>query len=132
VQLQTLAEATNGRSAGMAQGVLCFFYDICYEDKIEEEDEGEIPPKSIMVESENTGITQSYELSVYPNPTQSEMTVALNNSPIKILKMEVLDIYGKCVSLQTVNDFYTSLKMNKLVKCVYVLKVWLDNGEVVI
>jgi len=31
--LQSIAEATRGRSAGMAKGVLRFFFDICYENE---------------------------------------------------------------------------------------------------
>ena len=130
--LQQIAEATNGRSAGMAKGVLCFFYDICYENEIEEES-GEDTQKSIIAETQTADTQhQTYEISVYPNPTRSEMTVTLNNPAVKIIKMEVYDIYGKNVSLQTVNNFYETLKMNKLAQGIYILKVQLDNGDVVI
>lgn len=39
----------------------------------------------------------------YPNPTQSEMTVTTNNFTVKIAQMKIYDVYGKDVSLQTVN-----------------------------
>jgi len=145
-QLQRIAEATQGRSAGMAKGALCFFYGICYEDEPEfpsfgrteggvnaegqnaeggkQKAEGEFPP---------FGGTEGglYELSLYPNPTSSETTVATNNPAVKIIKLEIFDIYGKCVSLQTLNHFYGTLKMNELVHGIYILKVRLDNEDVV-
>ena len=133
VQLQRIAETANGRSSGMAKGVLCFFYDICYEDEPEEGGESVIPPKSIMAETASTDTqVQTYELSVYPNPTQSEMTVALNNPSVKIVQMEVYDLTNRKVHQQTVNQSYSILKMNELDNGVYVLKVWLDNGDVAI
>ena len=60
------------------------------------------------------------------------MTISTNNPKIKIIFMEVYDIYGKCLSLQTENHFYSTLKMNKLANMVYILKVFLDNEDVII
>ena len=135
--LQTIAEATNGRSASMAQGVLCFFFDICYEDKIEEGEEGGevIPPtKNMATEtqlSDNQNQNLDYELTLYPNPTSSEMTVVLNNPAVKIVAMELYDLFGKKVHQQTVNQSYSTLKMSELEQGIYILKVWLNQGDVV-
>jgi hypothetical protein len=134
IQLQRIAEATNGRSASMAQGVLCFFYDICYEDKIEEGGEI-IPLKNTEVETPTTALQDkmlNYELSIYPNPTQSEMSVVLNNSAIKIVRMEVYDLTNRKVHQQDVNQSYSTLKMNELYQGIYILKVWLDNGDMIV
>ena len=79
-----------------------------------------------VVFEEGVGIVEmpvSASLRVYPNPTQSEMTVTANNPAIKILKMEVYDVYGKSISLQTANKSYDTLKMNELANGVYILKV---------
>jgi hypothetical protein len=133
-QLQRIAEATNGRSAGMAKGVLCFFYDICYEDKIEGgEGESGVPPKSAEVESSTSGIQDhSYELSIYPNPTQSEIAVVTNNPTVKIIEVEIYDFTNRKVHQQTVNQSYGTLRLNDLAQGVYVLKVWLDNGDMIV
>jgi hypothetical protein len=140
--LQTIAEATRGRSASMAKGVLCFFFDICYEDKIEEEDpplveglEEAIPPKNAAVETQQTDIqeqNQTYELFLYPNPTESEITVTLNNPSAKILRMEFFDVFGKRVHQQVVNGYYSTLKLNDLDKGIYILKVYLNQGDVIV
>jgi len=133
--LQTIAEATNGRSASMAQGVLCFFFNICYEEKIEEGGDGILPPKNMATETQPSDIQiqdLNYELTLYPNPTSSEMTVALNTPAVKIVAMELYDLFGKKVYQQTVNQSYGTLKMTELAQGVYILKVWLDQGDVVI
>jgi len=131
LQLQIIAETTEGRSSGMAKGVLCFFYDICYEDKIEK---GGTPPKNATsfksgVIADNTSL---YELSVYPNPAQSEMMVVTGNSAIKIVQMEVYDLTGRKVHNQTLNQSSGTLRLNNLDKGIYILKVRLDQEDVVI
>jgi hypothetical protein len=60
------------------------------------------------------------------------MTVVLNNSAIKIVNMEVYDLTNKKVQQQTVNQSYSTLKMNELAQGIYILKVWLDNGDMVV
>ena len=133
-QLQTIAEATRGRSSGMAKGVLCFFYNICYEDEIEEG--GTFPPIGEPNEVKNAAIEQeqnlNYELFLYPNPTKSEMTVTLSNPSIKIIDMELFDVYGKKVHQQTVNQSYGTLKLKGLNNGIYILKVHLNQGDMVI
>ena len=53
-ELQTIAEANTGRSSTMAKGVLCFFYDICYEEEIDEIIEDKTPDFGTPVYSLNT------------------------------------------------------------------------------
>jgi HD superfamily phosphohydrolase len=133
VYLQTIAESANGRSASMAKGVLCFFFDICYEDVMEEES-GDNLQKDEIVENKSAALQKQnmkYELSLYPNPTSSEMTVTLNNSAIKIVTMEIYDLTGRKVRQQTVNQSFGILKMNELENGVYVLKVGLENGDII-
>ena len=75
VELQRIAEANTGRSSSMAKGVLCFFFDICYE-----EDEGET--KGHLVETfHGTSLQDGTDggLLVYPNPAQNSITVSSEN-----------------------------------------------------
>jgi hypothetical protein len=136
-QLQTIAEATQGRSASMAKGVLCFFYDICYDDNIEEKDGEIILSKNTDGEQTDANVqTQGIaslqpNLTLYPNPTHSEMTVALDNPAVKIAEMELYDITNRKVHQQTVNQPYGILKLDKLAQGVYILKVYLDNKDVI-
>jgi len=75
---------------------------------------------------------QIYELTLYPNPTESEMTVTTNNPAVKIVELEIFDLFGKIIQQQTVNQSYGTLKLNDLDKGVYILKVYLNQGDVVI
>jgi len=71
-------------------------------------------------------------LFLYPNPTSSEMTVALNNPAIKIVQMELYDLTNRKLHQQTVNQSYGTLRLNELAQGVYILKVYLDQGDMVI
>ena len=46
--------------------------------------------------------------------------------------MELYDIFGKKVHQQTINQSYGTLKINELPQGVYILKVWLSQGEVIV
>ena len=70
-------------------------------------------------------------MMIYPNPTNSDMTVVLNNSALKITEMELYDLTGRKVHQQTVNQSSGTLQLNELAQGAYILKVYLDQGEVV-
>ena len=59
------------------------------------------------------------------------MTVVLNNSVLKITEMELYDLTGRKVHQQTVNQSYGTVQLNDLAQGAYILKVYLDQGEVV-
>ena len=133
-QLQRIAEATKGRSSGMAKGALCFFFDICYEDEFEGEGQGE-EEKAEGKKAEGKkaeGNDLRYELSIFPNPTPSEMMVSLNNPAVKIVRMEVYDMTSRKVHQQIVNQSSDTLRLNELERGVYILKVYLDQGDMVV
>jgi hypothetical protein len=81
-ELKNIALATNGRSATMARGVLCFFYGICIEnddifterssDTEKPDGEDGVPnyaPQFAPSNSSNAAILPSFDNNVYPNPT---------------------------------------------------------------
>jgi hypothetical protein len=71
-------------------------------------------------------------MMLYPNPANSEMTVVLNNPALKIVEMELYDLTGKKVHQQTVNQSSGILNLNGVAQGVYILKAYLDQGEVVV
>ncbi|MCL2510529.1 MAG: T9SS type A sorting domain-containing protein, partial [Bacteroidales bacterium] len=125
---------------------LCFFFDICYEDEFEAEGQGEEEKeegkKAEGKEAEGKeaegeksppfGGTEGGLLSIFPNPTPSEMMVSLNNPAVKIVRMEVYDMTSRKVHQQTVNQSFDTLRLNELERGVYILKVYLDQGDMVI
>ena len=71
-------------------------------------------------------------MTIYPNPTNSEMTVVLNNPDLTIIEMELYDLAGKKVLQQTVNQPQGTLKLDGLAQGVYILKAFLNQGDVVV
>jgi hypothetical protein len=51
---------------------------------------------------------------------------------VKIVRMEVYDLTNRKVHQQDVNQSYSTLKMNELAQGIYILKVWMDNGDMVV
>ncbi|MCL2512153.1 MAG: T9SS type A sorting domain-containing protein, partial [Bacteroidales bacterium] len=117
------------------------FFDICYEDEFEAEGQGEEEKaegekaegkKAEGEKSPPFGGTEGGLLSIYPNPTPSEMMVSLNNPAVKIVRMEVYDMTSRKVHQQIVNQSSDTLRLNELERGVYILKVYLDQGDMVI
>jgi tetratricopeptide (TPR) repeat protein len=126
-ELQSIAEATSGRSASMAQGVLCFFYDICYDEK----PDVLIPSKKeILQNTMQQSQNQQYELTIYPNPTHNEVTVSVNNPLMTISRIEIFDIFGRVVLSETANVSSANLNINSLPNSVYLMKISMSNGNV--
>ena len=70
-------------------------------------------------------------MKIYPNPTNSDMTIVLTNSDLKIVEMELYDITGRKVDQQTVNQSSGILNLNEVGDGTYILKLLLDQGDVV-
>jgi hypothetical protein len=113
-QLKSIAELKTGRSSTMAKGVLCFFYNICYEDDVIIE-EPEVNPKSITT-SDEVVIT-----------LEDIITEDIDNID-DIVKIEVYDMTGRLLYL---------IKDNKEVDFVglrsgiYVAKVYTKDKRVI-
>ena len=71
-------------------------------------------------------------MMIYPNPTNSDLKVILNDPALKIVEMELYDLTGKKVHQQIVNQSYGTLQMNSLAEGTYILKLFLDQGEPVV
>ena len=68
-------------------------------------------------------------MMIYPNPTNSDLRVVLNDAALKIVEMELYDLTGRKVHQQTVNQSHGTLQMNGLAQGTYILKLFLDQGE---
>ena len=130
-ELQRIAEANTGRSSAMAKGVLCFFFDICYE-----EEEGET--KGLLLEtfrgtSLQDGTTGG--LLVYPNPTDGTVTVeATGDSPIR--NVTVLDMSGRVLAGVThtphsEHSYICTLDLRHLDSGLYLIRALTAEGKAV-
>ena len=84
-ELQEIAERNTGRASEIAKGVLCFFYNICYNDAVETgrapsllEDTSAVTTKSAKITKLTNNLQQS-NLRVFPNPTDGILYVELTN-----------------------------------------------------
>jgi hypothetical protein len=123
-ELEIIAQATCGRSASMAQGVLCFFYDNCKEyEKCQPEEI--INPKVEEAEEEVLSINEHNELTIRPNPTNGELKI--ESGKLNVEKVLLFDVFGRQI-------FETSEKtfdISHLSRGVYIVKVYLENEEII-
>jgi len=71
-------------------------------------------------------------MMIYPNPTNVDMMVVLNNANLKIVEMELYDLVGRKVQQQTVNQSYGTLQLDGVAQGTYLLKIFLDKGEPIV
>lgn len=96
--LQTLAD-NNGRVAGYAQNILCFFYNICYE---KESPLASNQQKSMLFPTTNAKSTSPelinilYEVAVYPNPADGYTSIAWEiYDELKNAQYRIVDLNGR-------------------------------------
>ncbi len=122
-ELQRIAEANTGRSSVMARGVLCFFFDICYE-----EEEGEM--KGLLLETFHGTSLQGGTtggLLVYPNPTDGMLYVALANAEEAIRHIAISSLTGKVLATQ--KDFSEQMDVSSIPAGLYILTVTTSLGN---
>ena len=78
----------------------------------------------------NTAINviESQELKIYPNPTKNEIFI---NSELPIKKVEISDLTGhnvKIFSTTSVQNGVQTISLSSLLKGIYLVKVYTDNG----
>ena len=122
-ELQRIAEANTGRSSTMAKGVLCFFFDICYE-----EEEGEM--KGLLLETFHGTSLQGGTtggLLVYPNPTDGILYVSLANPEEAIRHIAISSLTGKVLATQ--KDFSEQMDVSSIPAGLYILTVTTSLGN---
>ena len=101
-QLQTIAERNIGRASVMAKGVLCFFFDICYDDDLavgvfdtlqQDGDTSGVHTKRAAMDGEGVFDTP---LRVWPNPTDDLLFVELRGGDIATIAL--YDLQGRVVT----------------------------------
>ena len=119
-ELQQIAGNGNGRSAAMANNVLCFFFGICTEDDRDAETGGNIRGLLQGHSAENGSLT------AYPNPTDGEVTVKSQN--LDIIKVTVLDAYGRRITEQNASGHSCRIDVSSLAGGIYLLKSLFEDG----
>ncbi|MBO7491396.1 MAG: T9SS type A sorting domain-containing protein [Bacteroidales bacterium] len=123
-ELQRIAEANTGRSSAMAKGVLCFFFNICYEEAVEGEERGHLV-ETFHGTSPQGGAPNG--LLVYPNPTDGMLYVALSNADETIDRVVIANLAGREVAAFPGPD--GRMDVTKLPAGVYLLTVTTASGD---
>jgi len=130
------AKASHGLSSLMARGVLCFFYEICFEDAAADNatavqsppNDGIKSPSNFEGVSGEAGWGSLYEnITIHPNPTTGELQVTSNG--LQVTSIEVFDVYGGKQKAESKKQ--AVLNISHLQPGVYFVKITTTAGEVI-
>ena len=76
----------------------------------------------------STNETPQIEISVYPNPATSAITIDLNKPDIKILGIEIENIRGENLFRKTCNESLITLDVEKYPVGIYIVKLISGNS----
>jgi len=135
-QLRYIAEASQGLSSLMAQGILCFFYEICFEDEGESaKAEGNMDLCKFYIERSEMPTSASSACQkntlIYPNPTTGELTIT--HHELQITNIEIYDVYGRKLSSHPLilSSSHQKINLSNLNSGIYFIKIATEQGEVV-
>lgn len=83
-----------------------------------------------IITDTNEGKQITLSVSVFPNPTSDYLILHFQNSDIKELSYQLIDINGKTLENKSITGSETSINMNKLVRATYFLKVTNGNTDI--
>ena len=66
----------------------------------------------------------------YPNPTHRTLTIAITNYSLESIKYQLIDIMGKAIMENNINEPETLLNMDSLPTATYLLKLVDNNREI--
>jgi hypothetical protein len=137
-ELIRYAKASNGLSSVMAQGILCFFYEICFdneaESKMQKAESDEVPNQSKSAQSASSEFqkTALENITLHPNPTTGELTITVSGERYAVSDIVIYDIYGRKLLSHTTNRKpQTVLDISHLQAGIYFVKIVTEQGEVV-
>jgi len=146
-QLLSYAEASRGLSSTMAQGILCFFYDICFEEaeggmqKAESSDDERmrrLEDEVMQTTAYHSPRTVLENITLVPNPTTGELRISPaggglrggNNGELRIENVEVFDVYGRKLNHLITSSSNHLINISHLSAGIYFVKVATEQGEV--
>ncbi len=129
-ELVRIADANTGRSSLLAKNVLCFFFEVCYDD---DEETRVLATTAIPPKAEPQTLTGQQNVIVHPNPTDNVLHVSVTDG--EIARVEMYDAFGRNVSVEThgrasLPSPKTTVNTSALPSGVYILRVTLRDGAV--
>ena len=89
-----------------------------------------MPMYSVYIDPSITSMQnqEMLEVSVYPNPTETNLTFQLNENS-KEYKLEIFDITGKVYKSTSLNGFSTTIDVSVLSKGIYLYYIYNRDGS---
>ena len=101
----------------MAKGVLCFFYNICFENEISEE----VSPRNLF--QNNAENETELSVIVYPNPTENQLNISFSASLTESAEMQIFDITGRCVKSLKLTNSFSTVNIDNLTNGIYFYRI---------
>jgi len=70
----------------------------------------------------------SYQISIYPNPTDDLINIVIQTDEIPHLKIELIDINGKQLLFKEINNNNSQIRLSKYPNSIYFLKIYDSNN----
>ena len=71
------------------------------------------------------------EISIYPNPTYSSITIELQTQPSKNTLLSLFNTNGQQLIIQPIADPQTEIDISYLSNGIYIVKVWNDKDVMI-
>lgn len=121
-----------GRAAIQASNILCFYADICDEDRDDLELGLVGKAQNTYEETEQswTALEPLIDFTLYPNPNNGTFVIRGIDSR-KLKRIEVRDIQGKLISFQLIriNESTVQIEFGHVKRGLYLVSVWNENDE---
>jgi len=138
-RLIQIAELNTGRTSVMAKGILCFFFNICYEEE-ETMDTYNATcqetglPNTYMESEEKMSTFDNQEnmhasgLIIYPNPANQTFTISFSEAQENVKQVRIINMQGKVVLSQE-NPSNNTVNIANLPVGMYVVRVLGQSGK---
>lgn len=123
-KLIQIAELNTGRTSVMAKGILCFFFDICFED----DDEASQLRNARCLETNTKREMQVPELLLYPNPANNTFSIRFSNAQEKVRQVQVINLTGK-VMLSMEAPRENMVNISNLPIGTYIVRIFGQSGK---
>ena len=82
---------------------------------------------NIIIGSEDDKSMDAYELTVFPNPTQSSLIIELSSEPSSNAQLIITGMNGQEFISQQITRPKTKININQLPAGIYIVKIWNDE-----
>ena len=129
-ELIRIVDANTGRASLLAKNVLCFFFELCYDDDAELR---ALATTAIPPQAEPPALPEQRNIIVQPNPTDGILHIMATDR--EIARVEMTDMFGRITMVGTQNlaappsPKYT-VDLSSLPSGMYLLRVTLRDGTV--